>query len=80
MKWQMITNRHFYMEYNGYIVNLFPFDAFYPLWTIFKDLIPVDHAQNYAPITTKDNKELAAKAQIERILKSLPPIPEAVTK
>lgn len=71
MKWRMITSRWFEMDYNGYHVDL-KLGGIYPMWMIIKDGLLIDDARFNSPVTSYFNKELAAKAMVEKILKTLP--------
>lgn len=72
MNWQKITHTEFHMDERGYHVDLTIDKKFYPTWTIVKDGVIIDSAIKHHPVTSDCNKELAAKAQIEKILILLP--------
>lgn len=69
--WIMHGPTHFTREERGYIVDL-KIGGFYPMWSIAKDGVLIDAAPYHRPVTSDCNKELAAKAQIEKILNQLP--------
>ena len=71
MRWVMHNSNHFTREEKGYVANV-RLGGFYPRWEIFKDGILIDDARYHNPISSDCNKELAAKAQVEKILKELP--------
>lgn len=70
-KWTMYSINLFTRKEKGYTATLV-LGGFYPTWTIFRDDELIDFAQRHSPVTSSCNKELAAKAQIEKILKELP--------
>lgn len=69
--WIMHSHNHFTRQEGGYVADL-KLGGFYPMWFIFKDGVQVTAAPYHRPVTSNYNKELAAKAQIEKILNELP--------
>jgi hypothetical protein len=70
IRWKMHSSSHFTAEFGGYVADL-RLGGIYPMWEIFKDGLRVDVATSHHPVTSSCNKELAAKARIEKILRSI---------
>lgn len=66
----MHNSNHFTREEGSYIADL-KLGGFYPFWQIFKDGVLIDAAPYHRPVTSQCNKELAAKAMVEKRLKEL---------
>lgn len=69
MKWTMLNSYHFVLRQGEYTIDL-KLGGFYPYWEMIKDGQIIDAATRHHPVTSDCNKELAAKAQCERVMKN----------